>query len=155
MKKLTALLALLAVIVVLPVLRGREGEPNKDQREQLRQEERQVQELMRQKLEHSHKLLEAITQDDFDKMARHANALVLLSKKAEWRVMQTPRYLEYSDQFQQAAETLAKNARDKNLDAATLSYVQMTISCTRCHNYIREVRKVRLEWDGGETLRAE
>jgi hypothetical protein len=150
MKRLAALLALLAALVALPALKGLGDEPNKGQREQLRHEERKVQELMQHKLEHSHKLLEAITQNDFDQIARHANGLIALSKKAEWRVIQTPRYLQYSDEFQRAAEGLVRDARDKNLDAATLSYVEMTLSCTRCHNYIREVRKVRLDLDGDE-----
>jgi hypothetical protein len=155
MKRITLPLTLLALLAALPVLNGLGDEPKKDQRPFAAEEASKVQALMQEKLEHSHRVLEAIAQSDFDQIARHANALVVLSKKAEWRVMQTPRYLQYSEDFQQAAEGLARNARDRNLEAATLSYVDMTLSCTRCHNYIRQVRKVRLDpaWDGD--LRAE
>jgi hypothetical protein len=150
MKARALFLAVLAALVALPVLNGLGDEPKKDQRPLSAEEESRVRALMQDKLEHSHKVLEAITQSDFDQIARHANALIVLSKKAEWRVMQTPRYLRYSDDFQRAAEGLVQNAREKNLDAATLSYVEMTLSCTRCHGYVRQVRKVRLDLDSDE-----
>jgi hypothetical protein len=155
MNKRALLLALVAVLAALPFLRSLGDEPKKDQPPRAAEEDSKVHALMQQKLEHSHRILEAITQKDFDRIARHANALIVLSKKAEWRVMQTPRYLQCSDDFQQAAEGLVRNAKDKNLEGATLSYVDMTLSCTRCHNYIRDVHRVRLEPDGDGTPRAE
>ena len=35
------------------------------------------------------------------------------------------------------AETLAAKAKDKNLDGATLAYLDMTLSCVACHNHFR------------------
>jgi hypothetical protein len=147
-------LALFAVLAALPVLKGLGDEPKKDQ-PLTAADDSKVRALMQQKLGHSHRVLEAIAQKDFDGIARHADALIVLSNKAEWRAMQTPRYLQYSDDFQQAAEGLVRNARDMNLEAATLSYVAMTLSCTRCHNYIRKVRRVRLDHDGNEFVGGE
>jgi hypothetical protein len=36
-----------------------------------------------------------------------------------------------SNQFRRSAETLIKDAKDKNLDAAALTYVEMTLTCVR------------------------
>ena len=40
---------------------------------------------------------------------------------------------------------LIKNAEDRNLDAAALSYVDLTLTCVKCHKHVREVRKVELD----------
>ena len=42
--------------------------------------------------------------------------------------------------FQRSADSLAQNARDKNVDAAALSYMKLTLTCVECHKYVRETR---------------
>ena len=98
---------------------------------------------MHQKLEHSQKILEAITLEDFDLIGKHADELIVLSKRLEWKVLKTPKYEVHSNDFRRAAEELIKNAKDKNLDAASLSYVELTLTCVRCHKHVREVRMAR------------
>src|SRR5204863_284991 len=61
------------------------------------------------------------------------------------RVLMTPLYVLYSAEFQRVADNLAKNAQDKNLDAAALSYVELTLTCVKCHKHVREVRMARLD----------
>jgi len=60
-------------------------------------------------------------------------------------VVKTPRYANYSNEFQEIAEKLIKAAKEKNLDGATLAYLEMTSSCVKCHKHVREVRMVRLD----------
>ena len=108
-------------------------------------EDKEVSELMRQKLEHSQKVLEGIALSNYDTIAQHAEELILISKKAEWKVYKTPQYELHSNEFRRNAGALAKGAKDKNLDACALAYVDMTLNCVRCHKYVREVRMARRE----------
>jgi hypothetical protein len=101
--------------------------------------------LMERKLAASQKVLAGIAQGDFDKIAKNAQELSDISRDAQWRVLKTPLYAMYSTEFQRIAETLAKNARDKNLDGASLSYVELTLTCVKCHKHVREVRMARLD----------
>jgi hypothetical protein len=105
--------------------------------------ESDVKELMQQKLKHSQKILEAIATNDFDNLSKHADELIILSKEAEWKVLKTPRYEAYSNDFRRNAEALIESAKVKNLDAAALAYVDLTLNCVKCHKHVREVRMTR------------
>ena len=37
-----------------------------------------------------------------------------------------------------------KEVKKRNLDAAALNYVDMTLLCVKCHKHVREVRRTRL-----------
>jgi hypothetical protein len=103
-----------------------------------------LQQLMIDKLTNSQKLLEGIALGKFDKIEKHADELIRISKTAEWLAQKTPRYEQFSNEFQRAAEELAKKAKAKNMDGVTLAYFDLTKSCVRCHQYLREVRDARL-----------
>ena len=103
--------------------------------------------LMRQKLAESQKVLEGVALNDFKMIQRHAEELIEISKKAEWRVLKTPAYEVYSNDFRRIAGALVENAKKKNLDAAALSYVELTLTCVKCHKHVREIRMTSL---GGE-----
>lgn len=117
----------------LTSLAGHADEPNK------------VNTLMRKKLEHSQKVLEGLALNDFDKIATHAGELIELSKAAEWRVHKTPQYELYSNEFRRNAEAMATAAKAKNIDGATLAYVDLTLGCVKCHKHVRELRMGRLD----------
>ncbi len=104
-----------------------------------------VKELMHKKLVSSQKILEGISLNDFKIVATNADDLIDISKQTEWRVLKTPQYEVHSNEFRRNAENLIKNSKDKNLDAAALSYVELTLTCVRCHKYVREERMVRLD----------
>jgi len=126
----------LAVLVVIPIgaprpigeVQGQEG----------------LSRLMASKLKNSQRLLEGLAMADFPKISRSAEELIQLSKTAEWMVLKTPRYEVHSNEFRRAAETVLRKARAKNLDGAALAYFDMTMSCLRCHQYVREQRDARL-----------
>ncbi len=100
----------------------------------------QVAKFMRAKLEHAEKLLEGLTTEDYELLVKESQALVLLSEAAEWQVLQTSDYAEQSAEFRRAADGLKKAGRDKNLDAAALRFVDVTLKCVHCHKYVRSVR---------------
>jgi hypothetical protein len=99
--------------------------------------------LMQKKLAATQKLLEGIALADLDKVGQHAGDLADLSKQAEFRVLKTPQYDLHANEFRRALEDIQRGVRQKNLDAATLGYVDLTMSCVRCHKHVREVRMAR------------
>ncbi len=103
-------------------------------------EKDKVSALMRKKLEHSQKVLEGITTQDFKMIASNAEELVEISKEAEWKVIKTPRYETHSNDFRREAEDLIKAAKEKNVDAAALAYMDLTLTCVKCHKHVREER---------------
>jgi hypothetical protein len=101
--------------------------------------------FMRQKLEHSQKVLEGLTLENYTLVAENARALKELSEDARWRVSPNINYLRLSAEFQDLAQEVAEKAKQKNLDGATLAYVRMTVNCVKCHEYTRENRITRLD----------
>ena len=140
MRRACFILTALALLACGPALGNRGADPKKDK----------VPELMQRKLARAQKVLEGVAVKDFELIARNARELVDISKEAEWKVLKTPRYEIYSSDFRRNAEALIKNAKDQNLDAAALSYMDMTMSCVRCHKYVRQVRQARLDEDDRE-----
>jgi hypothetical protein len=104
-----------------------------------------LQQLMIAKLQHAQKLLEGIATAKFDKVETHADELAQISKTAEWlAALRNPRYEQFSNEFQRAAEDISKKAKAKNIDGVTLAYFDLTRSCVRCHQFVREVRDAGL-----------
>jgi cytochrome c556 len=101
-------------------------------------------EFMRQKLEFSKNVLDGLAREDFPQIAENAKKLKALSLAAEWEVPTIPdveQYLPMTTDFQRNADDLMHKAKDKNLDGVTLAYVQMTVSCVKCHKYIRDSKR--------------
>jgi hypothetical protein len=101
--------------------------------------------LMQKKLVHAQKLLEGIALADLDKVGDNAKELSTLSQQVQFMVLKTPAYELHANEFRRALEDIQKGVAKKNLDAATLGYVDMTMSCVRCHKHVREVRIARLD----------
>lgn len=111
--------------------------------------------LMIDKLQNAQKLLEGIALGKFDKIEKHANELVRISKTAEWlNAHKAPRYEVFSNEFQRSAEEIAKKAKEKNMDGVTLAYFDLTKSCVRCHQHIRDVRDARLPYERDDAFAA-
>jgi hypothetical protein len=140
MKKLRTVLTLAILAFVVPPLVG-DGQLPKNPKGG---ESKKVSELMRKKLQHAQKVLEGIALNDFDEILNHADALMQLTNEVEWQVLKTPRYQVQSNEFRRAIENLQEKAAQKNLDGAALGYVELTLSCVKCHKYVREARMTRL-----------
>ena len=132
MKKAIHLVIVLALAAAVSPLQGQTPRPG-----DLRQ-------LMIDKLKFAQRILEGLALNDYDKIGQSADRLIQISKSAEWLVHKTPRYEVSSNEFRRAAEEVARKAREKNLDGVALAYVDLTRSCVRCHQYVREVRDARL-----------
>lgn len=140
MRRAIFVLEVTIFLAMIPLLSGHAQEPKK---------ELKVPGLMQKKLEHAQKVLEGIAVNDFDKILKGSEELIDISKKAEWRVLKTPQYEVHSNEFRRIADGLQKNARARNLDGAALSYVDLTLTCVKCHKYVREVRDTSFSNDAG------
>ncbi len=102
-----------------------------------------VKQLMRRKLQASQKVLEGVAIKDFELIAKYAKELKEISEEAQWKVIKTNRYEIYSKDFREITDSLVSHAKDQNLDAAALDYVDLTLTCVKCHKYVREERMTR------------
>jgi cytochrome c556 len=101
--------------------------------------------FMRAKLKHSQLVLEGLVLGDFDRIAKNAQDMSLLTLAENWQVLQTAQYIEYSRKFRAAADALADAARKKNLDKASEDYNRVVSRCVECHKYVRDVRMARAD----------
>ncbi len=112
-----------------------EGEAQKPEVNKLRSN----QVLMRDKLKQMNLVLEGLTLDNFKQVEESADTLSMISRATTWHISQpTPRYNRLSKNFQEQAADLKRHAKEKNLEAATLDLVRMNVTCTQCHEHIRE-----------------
>jgi len=131
LKWLLALILLAGFVTV--AAHGEDTDKNKDK----------VSGLMKRKLENAQKVLEGLALNDFEAIAKHAEELIAISKEAEWKIVKTPRYEIHSNDFRRIADDLVKSAKDKNIDAAALNYVELTMTCVKCHKHVRQVRMTK------------
>jgi hypothetical protein len=99
--------------------------------------------VMQAKLRHAQALMAALAIEDYKKLEEHADALVGITKATEFlRAYKTEEYEFQTRAFQRSVETLREKARNKNLDGATLAFLDMNISCVGCHNHFRGKKKM-------------
>ena len=131
-RKLALLLVGLGLVPVLVVsVSTAEQEPN-------------IRFIMQRKLDHAHSLLEALVTEDFETLEDSAGALRALSEESGWFVMMTPEYTERSTAFRRSVMEIEASAKEKNLDRAALGYVDMTLQCVRCHQFLRGTARADL-----------
>jgi len=96
--------------------------------------------VMREKLVHSQKVLEAIMTSDFKGLEDHSLALADLTKTEGWAVLKSAEYLRQSAAFVHALDDLIASAKQKNLDTAMINYMGMTTTCFECHRHLKSMR---------------
>lgn len=94
--------------------------------------------FMRAKLTSSQKLLEGLVIEDFGKIEKGAQEMLLLSKGNNWPRTEDKIYNHFNQAFQMQCEKIAELAKQENLEGVKFSYLQLTTSCVDCHNYVRK-----------------
>lgn len=122
----------------------------KDKKSQPKLSAKQI--VMQKKLVQAQKLLEGLAMGDFDKITASANELAELRKDAAWMVSKSRDYEVFSVEFSRQIEAAKRAAKNKNVDAAALAYVDMTLTCVKCHKYVREEGIARLPNSGASSL---
>lgn len=95
-------------------------------------------EMMREKLIHAQQLLRSVSIEDYATTEKEANGLAQLTREAAWMAFRTDAYRQESVEFERSAYQLAAASREKKLGETTLGFLGVTLSCVRCHRYLRE-----------------
>jgi cytochrome c556 len=99
--------------------------------------------VMRTKLEHSQKILESVVTSNWAELEKHSQELQRLANDPAWVVLKTRDYARQSEAFLRATEDLIDAAKRRDLEAAPLAYVSMTMSCVQCHRHVARSRIAR------------
>lgn len=99
---------------------------------------RESQQLMKEKLAHAKALLKSIVLEDFDKVIGAARRLILISQQTDLQIQHTITDNVLSTEFRRIAQDMADHATRKNIHAVTLDYMQMTLTCIKCHSLLRQ-----------------
>jgi hypothetical protein len=135
MRRAVLCCSVLALVVICSAI-GIAQEKARDKSGQLRSN----QALMRNKLVQMNLILGGITLDKFDQAEKSAETLKMISRAASWHIVDpTPQYKRLSANFQEQAADLERHAKEQNLEAATLDLVRINVTCTHCHQHMREI----------------
>ena len=96
--------------------------------------------IMREKLGHSQKILEAILTSDFALLERESAALTKATEAPPWTALKGPDYLRQSEAFLKALRELTISAKEHDLDSAAQRYTALTMTCFGCHRYMKDRR---------------
>ena len=93
---------------------------------------------MKQKLVASQNLLAGLTMADYPAIEKNAQSMIAVGYLEKWIRADTPEYQTMLRVFLYANKSLTLAAREKNLDGATVAYLQLTLSCVNCHKLVRD-----------------
>lgn len=96
-----------------------------------------LQKFMRQKLQASNLILEGLCTEDLALVNKGASTLMKMSKEENWRVSNDMMYRRYSKEFGEAVEELQKEATDNDMDGTSMAWVNVTMKCLKCHEWVR------------------
>ena len=96
--------------------------------------------VMRNKLDHSQKILEAVVTSNWQELDRHSRELARAARDPAWSVLKMPEYVRHTGAFLRATEDLIEAARLRDLEAASLGFISLSTSCVACHRYIARAR---------------
>jgi cytochrome c556 len=98
------------------------------------------QSVMEQKLSRAQGILSGLAKEDFAAISRESTDLLALAQQ-QWIEHDTPEYRAQLKDFWITLEGIDASAKEKNLDGATLGYMQLTLSCVKCHKYLRSTQQ--------------
>jgi hypothetical protein len=130
MKKSLTMLAVLTLIISTMTAHLTRGDDAKSQT-------KEPSVWMKQKLSASQNILAGLTKADYEVIEKNAQSMLAVGYLEKWIRADTPGYQKLMRDFEYANKALTLAAREKNLDGATVAYVQLTFSCVHCHKLIR------------------
>ena len=96
--------------------------------------------MMREKLGHAQKILEALTTSNQTLLITESDALERIAVSPRWAELRTPELRVYSDNFLKAVADLDAAAKRRDLDAAAVNYNSVTTACYQCHKHLKDTR---------------
>jgi hypothetical protein len=134
MKKSLATLATLMLIAAPLTVQPTRGGDDQDK-------EQKSSIWMKQKLSASQNILAGLTKGDFEAIDKNAQSMLVVEYLEKALRADTPGYNMKLKDFEYANKALSLAAREKNIDGATIAYIQLTLSCVHCHKLVRDTGK--------------
>jgi hypothetical protein len=100
----------------------------------------EVKTIMREKLVHTQKILEAVVTSDWVGLEAQSRALEQLTNDPRWMVLKYPEYARHSASFVRAVQALHTAAAQRDLEKTPNEYVAVTLQCVECHRYLARAR---------------
>lgn len=131
----------LALLIVGVVCSGfAYAAPKQEKKPEIKQgQQKPLSVFMRKKLSASSMILEGLAVEDFSLVSEGARKLREMSQTEKWRVLNDPMYRQFSEEFLRITNKLTEAAKDEKLDTAALRWVDATMSCIECHQYVRKI----------------
>jgi hypothetical protein len=101
-----------------------------------------LKQVMRSKLDHSQKILEAVVTANWPLLDRESGEMALVIRDPAWFSLAMPEYVRHSEAFLRATDDLAAAATSRDLERASLGLISLTTSCVNCHRYLARARIV-------------
>ena len=99
--------------------------------------------MMREKLVHAQRVLEALTTSDYGMLDRESAALSRIAESPRWAELKTRELRGYTDSFLKAVADLAAASKRRDLDSAAAHYSTLVTTCYQCHQHIKSTRIAR------------
>jgi hypothetical protein len=99
-----------------------------------------MKQVMRAKLDHSQRILEAVVTSDWPLLDRESRAMASIVRDPAWSSLAMPEYGRHSEAFLRATDDLMEAARLRDLERASLGFISLTTSCVNCHRYLARAR---------------
>lgn len=93
--------------------------------------------FMRQKLDATNRILEGLCTDDLSMVVEGSDVLLKMSKEEKWRASNDMLYRRYSTEFTDAVSDLREKAVEQSMDGASLAWINATMKCLKCHEWVR------------------
>ena len=129
---LKTVLLFVAILVLADRLAAQDKKPSEQEKSSI---------WMKAKLEGSRSIVGGLTESDFDKIRSSAEAMAFLGYLEKWARADAPDYKRQVSYFDFANRELIRQAREQNLEGATLAYNQLVVSCVQCHRIVRDAKK--------------
>ena len=96
--------------------------------------------VMKDKLHHTHALLTSLAQEDFAALQESSQKLQRVARQ-QWINNPSPEYRAQLQIFWTTLQGIESGAERKEIEDATLAYMQMTLACVKCHKIIRREQR--------------
>lgn len=103
----------------------------------------EVSKVMREKLVHAQRILEAVVTSDWVSLETHSRELERLTNDPRWTILKYPEYARHSTAFVRAIQDLHQAAAQRDLEKTPQAYVAVTLKCVECHRYLARARLAR------------
>jgi hypothetical protein len=103
----------------------------------------EIKHVMREKLVHSQKILEAVVTSDWIGLETHTRELEALTNDPRWAVLRFQEYARHSAAFVRAVQNLHRAAAQRELEETPKAYIAVTLRCVECHRYLARARIAR------------